>query len=219
MSNFWRRAVMGVAAILTAATTATVTVATAGAAPATTTGSPPRAPAVRAVPAVPDRGHDSAGPRRPALSADDPYVRWPMLSTGAPYRGLVAAAQCLLDLKKSTPHLPCDWKFQDPMQKSVRYFQQKAGLPQTGAVGKATWHALISGVWIQEGNTGPAVKALQNLLNDYGYGIKVDGKFGSGTYKAVKTFQSLQAIPVTGAVGDQTWPALLTNDPKYMPND
>ena len=61
---------------------------------------------------------------------------------------------------------------------------------------------------IGSGARGKAVKAIQYALNKLGYGNsgtkKVDGIFGSGTKKAVKSFQKKMGISADGIVGKNT---------------
>ncbi len=57
------------------------------------------------------------------------------------------------------------------------------------------------------------VKVLQQLLNKFGFSIKVDGFFGAKTEAAVKQFQERVSdhdlkFPVDGIVGPKTWNAL-----------
>ncbi|MBR4971679.1 MAG: peptidoglycan-binding protein, partial [Oscillospiraceae bacterium] len=58
------------------------------------------------------------------------------------------------------------------------------------------------------GDSGSNVKALQQLLNKYGYGLVEDGIFGSGTYSAVKNFQASKGLAADGIVGPLTWAKL-----------
>lgn len=48
---------------------------------------------------------------------------------------------------------------------------------------------LSSGVFLQEGDGGDAVSALQGLLKLYGYGIGVSGRYGQRTRVVVEAFQ------------------------------
>lgn len=61
---------------------------------------------------------------------------------------------------------------------------------------------------IKQGAKGNHVKAIQYALNQLGYGNSgtksVDGIFGSGTTKAVKSFQKAMGISADGIVGAQT---------------
>lgn len=50
------------------------------------------------------------------------------------------------------------------------------------------------------------VKFLQQTLNEqFGFNLKVDGKFGDGTEKALKQFQTAARIPADGAAGPLTF--------------
>lgn len=70
------------------------------------------------------------------------------------------------------------------------------------------------GTVLKSGSSGPDVAQVQTWLN----GLKtvwpqlptlsVDGKYGSGTAKAVSEFQTLAALSVDGKVGQTTWDAL-----------
>lgn len=66
----------------------------------------------------------------------------------------------------------------------------------------------------RSGATGPDVALIQRWLNGVRahwpviQNLTVDGKYGSGTATAVKTFQTLAGIRQDGAVGQQTWDSL-----------
>lgn len=75
---------------------------------------------------------------------------------------------------------------------------------------------------LKRGSKGDAVRTLQSQLNGLGYGVAVDGDFGSGTEDAVKHLQKSFGYTVDGSVGDGTrflinqqtglgWKANLTN--------
>jgi len=91
---------------------------------------------------------------------------------------------------------------------AVRSFQSSQGLAVDGVVGSQTWQALV--VTVQQGSTGPAVRAVQSQLNAHGSSLTVDGVFGSGTTSAVRSFQSSHGLAVDGIVGSQTWQALVS---------
>ena len=61
---------------------------------------------------------------------------------------------------------------------------------------------------VKKGQNGQQVKAVQYALNKLGYGNSgtqsVDGKFGSNTEKAVKSFQGAMGISKDGKVGPKT---------------
>lgn len=63
-------------------------------------------------------------------------------------------------------------------------------------------------VVIATGESDGCVTELQRLLNGYGFNLTVDGIFGSGTYNAVRTFQSRHNLAVDGLVGPTTKAAL-----------
>ena len=71
---------------------------------------------------------------------------------------------------------------------------------------------------LKKGSSGEAVAELQTLLNGYGYGLTVDGKFGAKTEEAVKDFQKNNGLVADGIVGDATWSMLLP-DPEPEPGD
>ncbi|MBT8410820.1 MAG: peptidoglycan-binding protein [Octadecabacter sp.] len=61
---------------------------------------------------------------------------------------------------------------------------------------------------LQQGARGEAVKDLQRKLNQLGYGLVVDGIFGSGTTAAVKAFQMRAGLTADGIAGAKTQLAL-----------
>lgn len=64
---------------------------------------------------------------------------------------------------------------------------------------------------LEQGSNGESVKALQVLLNGFGFSCgAVDGSFGPATLSAVKSFQKASKISADGIVGSATWTALLT---------
>ena len=56
--------------------------------------------------------------------------------------------------------------------------------------------------------TSEEVKRIQTALNDLGYDISPDGKFGKATYQAVMAFQKAEGIKIDGIVGEETIAAL-----------
>lgn len=57
---------------------------------------------------------------------------------------------------------------------------------------------------LRNGSTGPDVTNLQNQLNQYGYHIAVDGRFGPETQAAVLAFQGSHGLTQDGVVGPLT---------------
>lgn len=65
---------------------------------------------------------------------------------------------------------------------------------------------------LKKGSKEDAVKALQILLDGYGFpcgSYGADGDFGSATDKAVRSFQKAKGLGVDGEVGVKTWNKLL----------
>lgn len=63
---------------------------------------------------------------------------------------------------------------------------------------------------LKRGATGSQVKALQALLNGYGFNCgSVDGDFGSKTYTALCKYQNAMGLQVDGSCGPKTWSSLL----------
>ncbi|MFO0755227.1 MAG: peptidoglycan-binding domain-containing protein [Byssovorax sp.] len=54
------------------------------------------------------------------------------------------------------------------------------------------------------GSVSPEVKTLQENLNKIGVECDVDGIYGPGTEKAVKTFQTASGLTADGKYGDAT---------------
>lgn len=61
---------------------------------------------------------------------------------------------------------------------------------------------------LKQGCTGNDVKSLQELLNNVGYKLIVDGDFGAKTVNAVKDFQRARGLVSDGIVGAKTWSEL-----------
>lgn len=62
---------------------------------------------------------------------------------------------------------------------------------------------------LKNGSAGTDVKALQELLNQLGAALVVDGKFGSKTEAAVIAFQKKSGLKQDGKYGNQTHAALM----------
>lgn len=67
---------------------------------------------------------------------------------------------------------------------------------------------LIVGVIPQFDQISESVKVIQSALNDRGYTLKVDGRFGPKTLEAVKELQKKSGLQGTGSVGAKTLEAL-----------
>ncbi len=62
---------------------------------------------------------------------------------------------------------------------------------------------------LKKGSVGSDVRTLQELLNQLGAALAVDGDFGSKTETAVKAFQKKAGLKQDGKYGDQTHTALM----------
>jgi hypothetical protein len=78
-----------------------------------------------------------------------------------------------------------------------------AALPAAAPLGLGPDQAAAART-LHPGDRGRAVKALQRLL----VGVPVDGVFGPGTERAVKSFQRHHHMTPDGIVGSATWSAL-----------
>lgn len=69
---------------------------------------------------------------------------------------------------------------------------------------------------LRKGSKGNSVKALQALLNGYGFtdanekALALDGNFGTATLYALKAYQTAKGLEVDGYCGVSTWTSLLT---------
>lgn len=118
----------------------------------------------------------------------------------------VLAIQYLLQARGQS--LTADGAFGSGTATAVKNFQSSRGLTADGIVGPNTWGALV--MTVQQGSSGPAVKALQAQLNaKRRLSLAVDGIFGSGTQSAVVAFQQHAGITADGIVGPTTWRNLI----------
>ncbi len=69
------------------------------------------------------------------------------------------------------------------------------------------------------GSSGEDVRELQKALNNAGYTLDVDGKFGVKTQSAVKSYQKSKGLSVDGIVGNNTWTSLSGNSAKINTNN
>jgi peptidoglycan hydrolase-like protein with peptidoglycan-binding domain len=110
---------------------------------------------------------------------------------------------------------------------AVKKFQADAFLEPTGVVTAAVRGAMqeelvikkqtdqkaSTASYLQKGNSGAAVKELQEGLNVAiaGLQLKADGVFGDQTFEALKKFQMDKGLPTDGIAGPQTFTALSVN--------
>jgi peptidoglycan hydrolase-like protein with peptidoglycan-binding domain len=147
----------------------------------------------------------------PALAADAPPA-WPRVSNGQ-QNVSVLTAQHLLRNKGAT--ITADGVFGSATLSAVKSFQTANGLEVDGAIGQDTWTKLV--VPLDAGADNDAVRALQVQLNRYGYGLNVDGDFGTLTGTAVIKFKALFDLGTGTAVDTTTWEWLVAGTPPGEP--
>ena len=117
-----------------------------------------------------------------------------------------------------------DGIFGNDTKSIVKQFQKDHFLEQTGIVtlevlgamqeeltiSQQTEKKASTASYLQKGNAGAAVKALQQALNAAGVvpAIIADGVFGDKTVAAVKYFQQSKSLSVDGVAGPKTFAAL-----------
>lgn len=120
--------------------------------------------------------------------------------------------------------LTADGVFGSGTLSAVRTFQSESGIAVDGIVGPNTKNALYDNAAglpgpinlnspqcpadISQGDSGGCVTELQNLLDDHGANIAIDGSFGPATQAAVQSFQSSTGLTADGIVGPNTKNAL-----------
>ncbi|MFE5244131.1 MULTISPECIES: penicillin-insensitive murein endopeptidase [unclassified Streptomyces] len=134
-----------------------------------------------------------------------PQAAFPLTSNGSRGSDVVALQHLLAAHGRS---VAVDGVFGTGTRSAVLSFQESKGLTADGTVGPATWGALA--LTVRQGDNGPAVTALQSLLNaKRGAGLSADGAFGPATATAVRAFQSHAGIGADGVAGPATWQNLL----------
>ena len=108
--------------------------------------------------------------------------------------------------------------FNSRTEAATRAFQKSLGLPQSGAVDARTWNRLKNKLFAAKDGHSPAQRLGENdasvmktekQLKILGFKIgAADGLFGKATEKAVKAFQKMKHLDVSGAVGGGTAKAL-----------
>ena len=135
------------------------------------------------------------------------------LKLGSKGTAVMRVQQALVD--KGYADLVIDGKYGTSTVEAVKRFQQQNGLKADGKAGPRTLAKLLGTSnpdnnpsldgKLRLGCTGSAVSHVQSLLRTLGYPVgRVDGIFGKKTYAAVRSFQELNGIPVSGVVGSTT---------------
>lgn len=132
--------------------------------------------------------------------------------------GCVTQLQQLLN--QHGARLAVDGNFGASTLAAVKGFQVSEGLTVDGIVGPNTKAKLLDSggsvptpidlrssscpTYIEQGQTSGCVTELQDLLNDNGAHLVVDGNFGASTQAAVKSYQSSKSLSSDGIVGPST---------------
>ena len=131
------------------------------------------------------------------------------------------------------PVISVDGIFGNETRTAAEAFQEAYGLPVTGIVDTRTWNTLYNayrgqysslpqnfftgtvlpypGFVLRQGSRGEEVRILQGYLNEIARtypsvpSITEDGIFGVSTADAVRAYQRLFGLEVTGNVGAETW--------------
>lgn len=156
-------------------------------------------------------------------------------STGQGVRELQYLLNLVSEFVNTVPSVTIDGIFGENTAAAVRAYQSVAELPVTGVVEVDTWESLYRayqgilailpedyggviepypGYPLTRGQRGEDVRLLQNYLNLISDiyteipKIAADGDFGPSTEAAVKAYQQIFGIPVTGVVGAGTWESI-----------
>ena len=119
-----------------------------------------------------------------------------------------------------------DGKFGSGTEQAVIDFQNANHLDPTGAIDKATYDAILSASTgeeeqpefssIKRGDSGDSVKEVQTQLVALGYlTSSADGKYGSGTERAVIEFQNANQIEATGIIDQETYQKMFAEGAKH----
>ncbi|MFD0556143.1 peptidoglycan DD-metalloendopeptidase family protein [Stackebrandtia endophytica] len=103
--------------------------------------------------------------------------------------------------------LVVDGDFATKSVDAAKAFQRSKGLVADGVIGPISWPVLV--VDVKNGKQGSASKAAQTGLNRHGYGLLVDGDFGSLSVDATKKFQRSKGLVADGWIGPLTWRPLV----------
>ena len=175
-----------------------------------------------------------------AVNSSAPSANQPTEAQAARYATLAQGSegQLVRDLQSALIELgylsgSADGKYGAKTAKAVTDFQAANGLNATGSADAATQGLLyegkpinskgkaksvsiapdIAGFPISSGRTGTLVTKIQTALKalEY-YSGKVDGKFGSGSVKAVKNFQKKNGLTVSGIADAATQAVLFSGE-------
>ena len=157
-------------------------------------------------------------------------------STGRSVRELQYLIDFIAEFVATVPAVQIDGVYGPRTRAAVEQIQAAYGLAATGVVDGGTWELIFRiysgilgvlpdrdrplkppypGAPIALGETGEDVRLIQRYLTFISLfensipQLEVDGVFGRRTEAAVREFQALQGLPVTGEADGATWNALV----------
>ena len=135
------------------------------------------------------------------------YAGYDILRPGDSSTEVKQMQEALNDLGFDTNGI--DGKYGKGTVKAVELFQKAQRLKVDGIAGEQTLTLLFqkagSDNALRPGSSGSDVSKLQQALKDLNYAItSVDGKYGSGTQSAVKSFQRKNGLTADGIAGTNT---------------
>jgi peptidoglycan hydrolase-like protein with peptidoglycan-binding domain len=159
---------------------------------------------------------DTAPPAEPPAPVPTPTPAPPpsttpvsTLTIGSQGAAVLALEQRLVAL--GYHYALADANFDSLTASSVKTFQRRTGLAQTGIADAATQAGLASPtaprspIYFRYGSSGDPVRRIQAQLNQLAISCgAVDGRFGSLTNRAVRTFQKRSGLTVDGIAGSRT---------------
>jgi hypothetical protein len=136
------------------------------------------------------------------------------------------------------PQFPVGQTWQDPPKRQLLGFRRLAEAYGSKGVSWWSWQDTRRKVWprltgrlrgsppgpkprvayanLDRGDRGDLVVWAQQLLIGRRIHVRVNGRYGKKTERGVRTVQRREKLPVTGAINDATWVALLKRKPAIM---
>lgn len=149
-------------------------------------------------------------PTRPFLALALLASSFALGTTAAPTTPVVAA-----DAPWTLPTVPpyCTTAQADSGDVAGCVIRAGSGLPESRGwpqppFPEPTGQTVVAWVNLSIGTSGPTVAKVQEALNNSGYSVIADGKFGALTFNAVKAYQAANGLTATGTVDAATAAAL-----------
>jgi peptidoglycan hydrolase-like protein with peptidoglycan-binding domain/glucan-binding YG repeat protein len=169
----------------------------------------PLVPVTSPPPAEPSTPSPTPVPTPAPPPAADPSAPAATLTSGSQGPAVLALEQRLVALGYF--YALADSTFDSLTAASVKAFQKRAGLAQSGSADAATQASLASPMaprsttYFRYGSSGDPVRRIQTRLNQLAIACgAVDGRFGSLTDRAVRSFQKRFGLTVDGIAGSRT---------------